>query len=290
MPAINPIVVVNKTSGLGRWLLKVAAEIGSLVLTDLYTDGVGQVATTEPIEWRRLTFRYQRTTPTGTDEDFAMWHLDVVNMTGGNLDSSWTAGDYTNVDAAVTELANGIMSRTSATHTLVDVQYHRRAFSLQPIWGETVPQYQETPPGEKQKEVSRFEKTGPPLHIKTLGLIGSVATTALPYQSAMSVTLKTAAPKHWGRIYLPGLHSGEFSQHGRFDTGTMTAIANLFAEFASDLGANDFFLKVAMTQHDSIYRSALSAVESIVVDDVPDVIRRRRPKQAAARVVGVPTP
>lgn len=290
MPAITPVVSVKKPIGLGRWLVKVAVETTTLVLNDLFTDGVGQVDTSQDVEWRQLTFRYQRTTPAATEEDYAMFKVDVVNMTGGNLDSSWTEGDYTNVDAAVQELAGVLMPLSSSSHTLVDVQYHRRAFNPDVNWGQPVPQMVTDPVTNRQKEINRFVRTGPPLHVKSINLIGTAAGAALPYQSAMSVTFKTAAPKHWGRVYLPGLQISETGLHGRFQPTAMTAVANAFAEFASDLSANDFYIKVAMTQHERHYEAALQAVDSIVVDDIPDVIRRRRPRQAAGRATGVATP
>lgn len=291
MAAIVPAVTVNKGTGRGAWLVKIASEIVSLVLTDYFTDGVGEVAVPDEAEWRHLTFRVERQTPIGTTEDYALWGLDIVNMTGGTLDSSWTPGDYTNVDNAVTELLQAIRASTYNSHTYVDVQYHMRKFHPDFPAGQPVPQYYTDPETQKVKEVPRFAKTGAPLHVLVVNQAGSAGVDPTAYQNACSVTFRTAAKGHWGRVYLPGIVMGAAQEaSGRRQNSVCQSIANAFAEFASDLGTNDFFLKVAMTQHAKVYEGALSAVKDIVVDDVPDVIRRRRPKQAKTYALGVPTP
>jgi len=287
MATITPAVNPNKLAGLGQWLVKVAMPFVVAGLEDAFSDGVGQASPTSDVQWRRISWRFARATPAGTVEDIAQFGFDVVNMTGGNIDSSWTAGDYTAVDAAISELWTSLRPLVSNSHTLTEVKYHARVFSAALPVGEHVPQFQ---PGTN-KEVARFERSGPPLHILTVNSVGSNSNASLPYQNALSVTFRTAARKHWGRCYLPGLAIADLqAANGRFTATTTNAVANAFAEFASDLGANDFYLMVPSTQNDSKYATALSAVQQIQVDDVPDVIRRRRPKQASLRSIGVATP
>jgi len=282
-PAVNP----NKVAGLGRWLVKVALPFVVAGLEDAFSDGVGQAAPADDVQWRRVNWRFTRLTPATTVEDVAMFGFDVVNMTGGNIDSSWTAGDYTAVDAAMTELWGVLQGLVSSSHTLTEIQYHARSFHHDLPIGAGVPQLQ---PGST-KEVNRFARSGPPLHVLTKNAAGGVPGQALPYQNAMSVTFRTAARKHWGRCYIPGLAIADMTgTNGRFASATCTAVANAFAECASDLGANDFFIMVPSTQNDSKYATSLQSVKEIVVDDVPDVIRRRRPKQASIKAVGVATP
>lgn len=291
MATITPAVNPNKLTGLGRWLVKTALPFVVAGLEDAFTDGVGQASPVSDVQWRRIVVRYSRATPATTAEDYATWGMDIVNMTGGNIDSSWTAGDYTAVDAALNELLTTLNAFVSNTHTLVDVQYYARSFNPDLVAGNPVPQYKTDPSTGRTKEIPRFSRSGPPLHILTKNLVGGSGAFTLPYQSAMSVTFRTATRKHWGRCYLPGLHSGEIqSANGRFATATITSVANAFAEFASDLGANDFYPMVAVTQQDGKSATALMSIKELVVDDVPDVIRRRRPKQPSQRIVGVATP
>jgi len=282
-PAVNP----NKLAGLGKWLVKYGIPFAINALEDVFTDGVGQVATPETSAWRRVNWRFTRATPSGTVEDVAMFGFDIVNMTGGDLDSSWTAADYTAVDAALSELWTTIRPLISGTHTLSEIQYHQRAFHPDLPLGELVPQMQ---PGTN-KEVNRFARSGPALHVLTKNEAGSNVGAAAPYQVALSVSFRTAARRHWGRCYIPGATVTEVGGgYGRFSSGTTQVVANAFAELASDLGANDFFIMVPSTQNDSKYATSLQSVAQIQVDDVPDVIRRRRPKQASLRSIGVPTP
>lgn len=291
MPAIVPAVNPNKLTGLGRWLVRVGAELTSLVLTDFYTDGVGTVDLPEEAEWRRVTVRYSRQTPIGTEEDYALFGMDIVNMTGGSFDSSWTTGDYTAVDNALGEFLTTLRASTYNSHTIVDAQYHVRKFTDDIIPGQAVPQMYTDPKTQEVKEKPRFQPSGPPVHVLPIGQSGSAGVDPSAYQNACSVTFRTAAKGHWGRCYLPGITMGGAQEaSGRRQIAVCQAVANAFAEFSSDLGANDFYLKVAMTQHAKKYEFALSAVNEIVVDDVPDVIRRRRPRQAKSYQIGVATP
>ena len=287
MATITPAVSTNKLIGLGKWLVKVGIPFAIAAVEDVFTDGVGQVATPDDTAWRRVNWRFTRATPAGTVEDVAMFGFDVVNMTGGDYDSSWTSADYAAVDGALNELWTTIRPLISGTHTLSEIQYHQRAFHPDLPLGELVPQMQ---PGTN-KEVNRFARSGPALHVLTKAEAGTNAGQPAPYQVALSVSFRTAARRHWGRCYIPGATVTEVGGgFGRFSSGTTQVVANAFAELASDLGANDFYIMVPSTQNDSKYATGLQSVHEIQVDDVPDVIRRRRPKQASLRSIGVPTP
>jgi energy-coupling factor transporter ATP-binding protein EcfA2 len=66
--------------------------------------------------------------------------------------------------------------------------------------------------------------------------------------------------------------------------------ANQMAELIDDLHQKGFQIVVPTTQVQNVIHYALSTVSQVVVDDIPDVQRRRRPKQAALRSVGAPLP
>ena len=104
MATITPAVNPNKAAGLGRWLVKVALPFVVAGLEDAFSDGVGQAAPLDDVQWRRVSWRFTRATPSATVEDVALFGFDIVNMTGGNIDSSWSAGEYTATDAAHGEL------------------------------------------------------------------------------------------------------------------------------------------------------------------------------------------
>jgi hypothetical protein len=67
-------------------------------------------------------------------------------------------------------------------------------------------------------------------------------------------------------------------------------MANMTAELVDDLAAKGFQLVVPTTQTDSALQGGLNVVTAIQVDDVPDVIRRRRPSTPKIRTIGVATP
>lgn len=224
------------------------------------------------IEWRYAVLRFQRPTPAGAVEDYAQIGINLVNITGGDIDTSWTSGDYTTCDGHFTEWWNTIKSQIQADHKLVDVRYYRRYFAT---------------PMTPEK---RFGDSGPPEHILTVNSNGTSVTLPLPFQVAMSVTFKTAVPRHWGRVYMPGLpQSAADDGYGRWDVGSRTAVANAFAELMDDLGGSEFFPVVPVTQVSKVLVPGLLGVTSVQVDDIPDVIRRRRARTTLVRYVGVPT-
>jgi hypothetical protein len=53
----------------------------------------------------------------------------------------------------------------------------------------------------------------------------------------------------------------------------------------SGLAGSDFQIAVPVTSIDKVDARVLLNVTSVQIDDIPDVIRRRRPKFAALRVV-----
>ena len=268
-----------------KWLLKHEDVLVSpfLVLYDYISDQT-------PIEsllWRHVTVRYARATPASTVEDYAQFGFNITNITGGQLDTTWTAGDYTIVDAAIDEMLSKIVVAQSTSHSLVDVRYYQAGFNPALPIGQAVWKV-----GDAGDPPNRFIKMGPPVHLHIPGSTGGqTAGGVLPYQVAMSVTLKTPGPRHWGRMYIPGLAFPDLSSSfGRFSQTIQTTVANAFAEMQDDLTSQGFQLVVPTTQQDGRYATGLSGVNSIVVDDIPDVIRRRRPKQPAIKQVGVPTP
>lgn len=257
-----------------RWLVKHSGEViapTALYLLDL-TDDDNDVA---DLAWVRAVVRYQRATPAGTSEDYAQFKLDLLNITSGAVDTSWTSGDFTAVTTAITTFLNGLPSFMSPSHTAKEIRYYGMRFN-------------ESDPGPvpgDPKAQRPFAQSGPPIAIATLSIPGTASGTFWPYQVAMSVTFRTPWPKHWGRIYLPGIIAS-LTSSGRWGSATQT-IANLAFDLQDDLAAAGFLLTVPVAQVEKQRLHALLPVSQVVVDDIPDVIRRRRPKQAAVRSIGV---
>jgi hypothetical protein len=123
---------------------------------------------------------------------------------------------------------------------------------------------------------------GPPKKIEPFGIGGLSAAAALPPQCAVSVTFKTSVRKQWGRFYLPGFVTSSLDVNGRLAVANCTAIANAAGPLCSraGTGANlTIFSRVGWNDHD---------VQLVQVDDIVDVIRRRRFSQPLTRATKVP--
>jgi hypothetical protein len=267
------------------WLISFG-EIGIPGVDTIFTAGHSVAATIEEIQWRLVTWKYTRATPSNTTEDTALWSLNVAKIQSGQLVPTWAAQDYTAVDNVLDALTTAVLSVSGVSHTLVEYAYHLRAFNPDLPIGQTVPVLIDQPDGTK-KEVQRFSPTGPPLHVKPKNTPGTLTGVTLPYQVAMSVTLKTGARRHWGRVYLPGLSVAvEGSNPGRFDATRTQTVADAFSTAAKSLETAGFAVVVPATQAVQKYAAGLNGVVRFQVDDVPDTIRRRRAKQSAVRSVG----
>ena len=96
---------------------------------------------------------------------------------------------------------------------------------------------------------------------------------ALAPQVAMTATLKTATRKRWGRVYLPSLTTGLTDAYGRWSHATCDAAAGFLRDLYDDVAAFDWYPVVFRK---GTTTGECEAVNTISVDDVPDVIRRRR--------------
>lgn len=225
------------------------------------------------LQWRYIVLRWTRASPSGTVEDVAQVGFNVTNITGGDLDITWTQADYDQVVSHLNELWLGIKQFVSTGHTLTDARFYVRSFRV-PM----------TPD-------QRFNFSGPPAFLHQFSDPGSNSGLVLPYQTSMSITFKTPAPRHWGRVYLPGMTATSLSAtNGRIDTAVAGSLAQHFAEFKDDLEGSQFQLVVPTTQINKVLTPALQTVTAIQVDDIPDVVRRRRARQPALRSIGVPIP
>ena len=252
----------------------------------VYTAGHSVAATLAEIQWRLVTWRYTRATPAQTTEDMALWSLNLAKIQSGQLVPTWAAQDYTAVDGILDTLTTAVNGQLSSSHTLVDIVYHLRAFNPDLPIGETVPVLVDQPDGTK-REVQRFAPTGPPLHVHVKNQAGGQAGGVLPYQTAMSVTLKTATRRHWGRVYLAGMAIADLvTANGRFSAATCLTVADAFSTAAKSLETAGFAVVVPATQANQKYAAGLNGTVRFQVDDIPDTIRRRRGKMAATRAIG----
>lgn len=249
-----------------RFLIKSGLEVGGAVASYLLaqlTEGTSENDPTELL-WMRWTLEYARSTPTGTVEDRAQFSIDVVNLTSGVVDTSWTSADFTAVSGAYATFLSSLRAYQQPSHFAATLKAHAMQFN---------------PAGWPAK---RFLPTGAPAFQADYTLTAGSGTTAA-YQIAATVTERTQFPGHWGRCYVPGLSGSALDANGRI---TSTARAGIVAAYQALLGtlkAAGFYAVVPMTQHNKAPAFGLLSVVQLAVDDIPDVQRRRRPKQVAAR-------
>lgn len=223
----------------------------------------------DPVEWRRFVIRCTRSSPSGTSEDLAQFKLDLVNLTGGVLDTSWTSGDYAAVKARLDTMLTALKPYTASVCNYSEYRAYAMAFNATP-------------------DVARpFVNTGPPAYL-VAGVGAGTGVSVLPYQVSASVTFRTAWPKHWGRVYmpLPWLSGGLTDSFGRLNSGYRTAVANAWHTCLAGLADDGFLSVTPVGQVGQEPYHALLATTDVVIDDIPDVIRTRRPRQVAARTIG----
>lgn len=187
--------------------------------------------------------------PAGSTEDVAITTHHFVNYTGGAVDPSWDSGDFTTAEAAFDTFANVIKTYQPNTVALTQYRWYEKSAAT------------ETPGTEN-----------PPVRVTTKSVTGTGSGSALPPQCAISVTEKTSARKSWGRFYIPSVVHGVLDPpSGRLNTTTVDNLALQAKNLYETLATAELVPIVWSSKHKHGY-----AVERIQVDNIVDVIRRRR--------------
>jgi len=269
MPLPNPTTTWKYV----KWALK-GAEF-ALPAAYAYLDSLlsANEAAPEDVGWVRAIVTFTRNTPTGTSEDKGQFKIDLVNITGGAIDSSWTSADLNSVSTDINTFLTALIAITSDSHKFDSIRFYKMAFNPA-----------DPGPGNRSPGNELFANTGPPLRIDSISKVGSLSNYT-PYQVAATVTLNTGWPRHWGRIYVPSPMSGTtpFDSNGRLNATYRNALGAAFKTMHDSLASHDFLVTVPVGQVGKQPFHGLLGVSSIVVDDIPDVQRRRRARQVAAR-------
>jgi len=230
-------------------------------------DHIGTLNTsenTEPHTWRQVQCIYGD--PSDPDNaNKAIFTIDIANITGGKVDSSWTDADYATVEGHLGFLTEQLLSIQAIRCHPLERRYYVRQFN-------------------PMSNVHPFAHSGPPERVFAESGVGT-GGGALPPQCAISVTEKTAYPRHWGRFYIPFPGAAHVSTQGRVDAAAVTSIAAAVLGAYQGLQNAEFFPVVPVTQVDKVPTRGLLSVNAVQVDDVFDVIRRRRSHTATIRNV-----
>jgi hypothetical protein len=199
---------------------------------------------------RRCSLVFDRTA-LNPGADNAIMHFDFLNTTGGAPDDTWTAADFVALETPIVSMINGLKAYIPGSWKLTELDWHRVGSGIG-----------KPNPAERQYLL--------PVPIACIGV------NTLPPQAACSITFRTGVRHSWGRTYLPlgvTLGSDQFLQSTAVD-----AIAGAVHTMVQAAAAADFLLVVVS---ESLH-SAL-VVERIEVDNVTDIIRRRRWKKSTYR-------
>lgn len=202
---------------------------------------------------------YSRSEAVGVREDVAMWTLHMTVATG--INSAWdslTAADKVAVETILDALWTTIKVKIPAHYVLSS--YVWRDFAA------------DNPLGE-----SGLSKPSVVNRITTRNVAGSDATGNQEDQVSCNVTFRTASRRHWGRSYLPGMGAGRLTGESRWVSADLDVIAGAFN--TAFISMNGLARVVHPVVWSPKYRGFFS-VETLAVDNVPDVIRSRRPKSA----------
>lgn len=190
-----------------------------------------------------------------TTRERGLFGLHWINTTSGALDTTWVTADYTAVESAVQTFWTALGTYISGDFRLVEHRWY--AFG----------------PG--------VVKPNPPVRVTTLAtpIVGGSAAV-MPHQCAETVTLRTALRRHWGRIYVP-TGGASLAQGGVFGPSTLSTFSSSARTLLTAPGTSQGIVPVVWDRvHERAY-----GVTDIEVDNIPDIIRRRRLRTTTAKTI-----
>ena len=233
---------------------------------ELFTAG-----SSDPSTWRRVQWVWERVGDVDVaDRQVFTW--DLANITNGAVDSSWTEADYVAVEGELSAWFTAVRAVFPSTARLIERRYYVMGFT-------------DLAAGTNLADDKPYIKSGAPERVYPVGIVGSGTAQMQPPQIAMSVTEKTAYPRHWGRFYLPFPHAANNGTDGYIATATVDSVAAATNTYYAALQAREFFPVVPVTQIEKNPARALLTVNELQVDNNWDVIRRRRKKTTTYRKI-----
>lgn len=217
------------------------AKYPSYAGTD-YVSGGDSAASGEGIGVRRVTMVLERSLASVADDSCEM-HFDFLNTTSNEPDDTWTAGDFTTLETLL---------GTWWTAVKADVPPDTRLSRY--LWnrvGTGVP---------KPNAAERIVDLTP---------VAGTGTRSLPPQCAAAISLRHSIRPSWGRTYLP--IAGPVISTGRFSTTRADAIVAATVSLFNSARSADFAPVVVSER-----LSSAIGIEYVAMDDVIDIVRRRR--------------
>jgi len=261
LPPVRPII---------SWGIKALWYLAETALTGVLWDKFDEANEIQPSggtleepganSWRHWSLRWDNVI-TGDTADAQVFGLDIVNLTSGQVDPTWTQGDYDTVIGHLSTFYSGISAHVSSNYSLGQVAAYVKAFRP----------YDDPKP---------FVDSGAP-DIEWAGNVAGSGLPGLPPQNCTTVTEQTPSRANWGRFYLPTLGMAELTSVGRLDSAKAGQIITLANTLFENLANAQFPVVVPTTSSGStkttfVPKRTLQAVTAVSIDDVVDIQRRRR--------------
>lgn len=214
------------------------AQTGTLGTSAVASGGVGV---------RRVVCTLDRTAlEVGLDP--CVVHFDFLNITGGSPDETWTTADYTTLEGLLDTFWSSVSVNFHAGMKMTTYTWYRIGVGV-------------TKPNPAVRQL-----------VKTTPIAGTgTGAVVMPPQVASSITFRTAVRTSWGRTYIPVTASSNFSTPGRWASSAVDALCGAANTLLTGAAGADFY-QVVYSKH----LSAALNVERLEVDNVTDIIRRRR--------------
>lgn len=199
---------------------------------------------------RRATLAVRRTAVAPADDDCNM-HFDFVNYTGGSPDDTWTSADFTSVESLLTTWFNAVKVSIPAYCELYRIAWHRAGAGV-----------------AKPNPAERILDIASP--------ISASGSQLLPPQASSSITFRTGVRRSWGRTYLP--LGTVLATNGFLPTTVADSLCTATQSLFTSARSADFLPVVT-----SLHLASALGIETVEVDSVVDIQRRRRWKHTPYR-------
>lgn len=222
-------------------------------------------------ELRRVQMIWTANDQAVGQDDVRVATLDLVKLAAGVPTSNWLAGDFTTVQTALNAFWTSLKAQYPPNVSASRIKIYKLGPNISPP---QVPVYDAAWTGAGTNAI----------------------TNMLPPQVALSVTEKAGSKLHWGRFYLPAPAAGtnQINPFGRPPSAFLGLVADYVDTLYETLRTNNLPVVVyrqPLPERKKKNGTTLPArnasawtVDDIQIDDVYDVIRRRRWKVPTLRV------
>jgi hypothetical protein len=218
---------------------------------------------------RKATLSFERLVSGQRTDDLMLTGIHLLDVS----ETPWTSARFEAAEAAIDTFWSALVGLMATDTRLAGIDWHRAGPAFDPP----------NSPGAAVRRVTR-----------SVAGTGSGSNVQLPHQVAISVTERTMLRKRWGRFYLPSPTSVAMSLgSGRLSSSALTTIANAASALYTTLLGVDLVPVVysraqparGTKKGGSLPPKPAAAlkVNTLQVDNVPDVIRSRRLKHVTAR-------